>query len=342
MQRDPTDPQSYFAVAGIHWFPEPFYCVHHEPRYNPWHRVYVDKFEAALRAVPDCEDLRLPYWDILAPMPDWFFTPPFDSYIFQAAAGADYPIGHRTERYAQDEIAKKLNFYNVPEQIREAMNSPQWERFTGFIEGAHDGGHVSCGPSMRTPDIAAFDPLFWFFHCNWERMWWSWQKREAIWLDTPPFNELMPFENTAGQTIDTNPYVYEEIGDELFDDVAKPESGSIPLDRAFRLSAAPRLSIRVKAIARLRIEGSFVVHLFADGEDVARRAFFQARAPEKCVSCATRETVNIDFILDRATIADKRLEVRIETLAPNRVHPWVPLSEVGSPTINVRELLASE
>ena len=24
-------------------------------------------------------------------------------------------------------------------------------------------------------DIAAFDPLFWFFHCNWDRLWWQWQ-----------------------------------------------------------------------------------------------------------------------------------------------------------------------
>jgi hypothetical protein len=64
-----------------------------------------------------------------------------------------------------------------------------------------------------TPDIAAFDPIFWFFHCNWERLWWAWQMREQAttlaafrqtlenadtdWIDTPPFDELKPFQETT-------------------------------------------------------------------------------------------------------------------------------------------------
>ena len=35
MDRDPDDPNSYFALAGIHWYPTPIYCKHHEDRYNP-------------------------------------------------------------------------------------------------------------------------------------------------------------------------------------------------------------------------------------------------------------------------------------------------------------------
>lgn len=358
MQRDPTHPQSYYAVAGIHWFPEPFFCVHHDPRYNSWHRVYVDRFENALRSVPGCEDITLPYWDILAPIPDWLFAPPFDSYVLQAEAGPAYPAGHRTTRNPADQIAENLSRYPVSASIHEAMNSPQWESFTWWIERAHDNGHISCGGSMRTPDIASFDPLFWFFHCNWERLWWAWQKRyhadtlsgfratlgepeQGFWIDTPPFNELTPFSETADQTIDSTGYHYEEVGSELFDGMAAVVSGSVPIDRGFRLAPEPRLSIRVKGIARLKIEGSFVVHLLADGEEAARSAFFQGHAPERCVSCVEREKVDIDLIANRDAIAGKDLEIRIETLAPDRIDRWVPLSRLGSPTISVRELLTS-
>ncbi|MDQ2707547.1 MAG: tyrosinase family protein [Actinomycetota bacterium] len=34
---------------------------------------------------------------------------------------------------------------------------------------AHDAGHPACGTTMSTPDAAAFDPIFWFFHANWDR-----------------------------------------------------------------------------------------------------------------------------------------------------------------------------
>ena len=36
-----TNPNSYFALAAIHWLPAPdFYCMHHEPGFLPWHRAY--------------------------------------------------------------------------------------------------------------------------------------------------------------------------------------------------------------------------------------------------------------------------------------------------------------
>jgi hypothetical protein len=41
MAKEPSDPDSYFVQAGIHWLPAPLYCLHHENRYNPWHRSYL-------------------------------------------------------------------------------------------------------------------------------------------------------------------------------------------------------------------------------------------------------------------------------------------------------------
>ncbi len=358
MARDPNDAQSYFAVAGIHWFPEPSFCSHHEPRYNPWHRVYIDRFENALRSVPGCENTKLPYWDISASIPDWFFEPPFDSFSLPVGVDPDYPAGFKTQRFTKAKIEENLVGYKIAETIQEAMNSPVWERFAQFIEAAHDNGHVSIGPSMERPDVAAFEPIFWFFHCNWERMWWAWQKRHSAesltafrstisnpdqsWLDTSPFNDLEPFGVTADQTIDTSPYAYEEAANSLFHAEAVMKSGNVPIDRAFRLGVSPKLSVRVKGIERLRIKGSFVVHLLADGAVVARQAFFQAHSPEKCPNCVKQAKVNVDLIVERGAIQARHLEARLETLERDRIDKWIPLSQVGTPTINVRELLISE
>ncbi len=52
MARDPEDPNSYFALAGLHWLPKPgVWWRHHENAYNPWHRAFLMRLEDALRSV---------------------------------------------------------------------------------------------------------------------------------------------------------------------------------------------------------------------------------------------------------------------------------------------------
>jgi tyrosinase len=68
------DPRSFFALAGYHG--EPFrgpgatnpqfwggYCHHGNVLFPTWHRLYLLKLEEALRSVPGCQDVTLPYWD---------------------------------------------------------------------------------------------------------------------------------------------------------------------------------------------------------------------------------------------------------------------------------------
>ena len=70
----PGDPRSFFTLGGYHG--EPFrgpgktnaqywggYCHHGNVLFPTWHRVYLLKLEDALRSVPGCEDVTLPYWD---------------------------------------------------------------------------------------------------------------------------------------------------------------------------------------------------------------------------------------------------------------------------------------
>ena len=70
----PTDPHSFFVLGGFHG--EPFrgpgstdaawwggYCQHGTVLFPTWHRIYLLKLEEALRSIPGCESVSLPFWD---------------------------------------------------------------------------------------------------------------------------------------------------------------------------------------------------------------------------------------------------------------------------------------
>ena len=358
MQREPSDETSYFALAGIHWFPEPAFCVHHELKYNPWHRVFIDRFEAALRTVPGCEGICLPYWDITKRPPDWLFAPPFDSYELQADATEDYPKGTRTAHFTADKIIANVQAVQIPAIIRRALNNRTFEGFSKWIEDAHDNGHGSCGPSMSSTDIAAFDPLFWFFHGNWERLWWVWQVRfgagtmpgflasfgdvdDADWLEAG-LNDLPGFAELANSTIAIDSYRYEAAPLDMMGDVISEPSGNTEAFRTFSLREPKELSIRIKGIDRLKIPGSFRIRLLADNVEVAQSFFFQSTKPEKCPNCALRPLVNVDFVVERERIADRKLRLEIVRETPAGDKQLLDIETLGSPTINVRQLLQGD
>jgi tyrosinase len=77
-QLPPEDPNSFFMIAGYHG--EPFrgagwgnssfwggYCNHGNVLFPTWHRAYVLRLEDALRSIPGCADVTLPYWDETSP-----------------------------------------------------------------------------------------------------------------------------------------------------------------------------------------------------------------------------------------------------------------------------------
>ena len=74
---EPNHPNSFYCIAGFHGLPFRGpgtttekdwwggYCHHRDVLFPLWHRVYVLRLENALRSVPGCENVRLPYWDEL-------------------------------------------------------------------------------------------------------------------------------------------------------------------------------------------------------------------------------------------------------------------------------------
>lgn len=59
----PSDhPNSLFTLGGYHGVPGG-YCNHGNVLFPTWHRAYLLKVENALRSIPGCEAVTLPYWD---------------------------------------------------------------------------------------------------------------------------------------------------------------------------------------------------------------------------------------------------------------------------------------
>ena len=357
-QRNPDDSNSYFTLAGIHWLPAhpQLFCLHHENRYNPWHRTYLNVFEDALRTVPGCEDVTLPYWDITSRIPDFLYAPPFDAYTLPRGIGGGFEAGYVTTRDSADQVEANVSEAGIPGQITEALGKSVWSQFNTGIIKAHDNGHGATGDTLRQQDVAAYDPLFWFFHANLDRLWWKWQQAlnattlngflstvtgSTDWLRTQPFNSIPPFPETADQTIDLTArgIDYEHPPAEPAPPFADAGVGSLAAAALRGLAPSRRTSIRVKEIDRLNIPGSFRVVVRAGDDIVARQVFFQARNPRACGACVRQGKVNIDLEADVDQLVDKRLRVEIQPLWPNAMGSTFPLSSAGNPTVNVRLLL---
>jgi tyrosinase len=371
MAKDPSDPNSYFVQAGYHWLPAPLYCLHHVPGYNPWHRAYMLNFENALRSVPGCEQVTLPYWDITKPFPEVLKAPPFDSYTLPQDIGEGYNMGYVTQRYSYPTIQQNLLTFSVVEDLERALTKTDWEDFHGYWSGApyntiiaaHDGGHGSIGPTMADQSVAAYDPVFWFFHANWDRLWWEWQKKmgatnlngllstinKATDLNSyniftvPVLQALAPFTTLP---INLNSVTVIDSVNSLDVDYTSPEiqpgvlasapktSRSAPVDRGVSINPQ-RATVTVDGVNRLSIPGSFAVHLFKDGQRVASRFLFQPNEPDKCETCVQNAIAHFDFDLPLEEVSGGELHVEVEPVNTNFVGPRFPSKLMGQPRISV-------
>ncbi|MCC0044918.1 MAG: tyrosinase family protein [Brucellaceae bacterium] len=362
MALDPSDSDSYFALAGLHWYPAPTLCQHHVDKYNPWHRAYLLRFEDALRKVEGCENVTLPYWDITKPPADFLFKAPFSSYKLPRDIHPAYPAGYETSRFTRSRIVKNVAAEDIADKIDHAMIQTTWGDFSSYtsdgIEAAHDHGHGAVGETLSTPDAAAFDPIFWFFHSNWDRLWWEWQKRlqattywtfrstiqgSTVFLE-PPFDDLRPFAQTSSQTIDSIAlgvgYELQQSGAESLVAMQNRTVGSLAAGEVMAIHDDSLTSIRLKGIDRTKIPGSFRAELKADGKKVAHRIFFQSTQPQTCENCRKNALINLDFRVPLKAIRNKRLDVEIHTLVTQEgLGSRFPLHSCGNPTLNARLLL---
>lgn len=381
LDADPDDVNSYFYQAGTHWLPGRngrFFCQHHAPGYNPWHRAYLFSFENALRSVPGCENVTLPYWDITKPIPDVLKQAPFDKYVLPKDIGLGYNKGYTTTRYSDQQTHDLMLQYGVVDDLNNAMVQTDWEDFHGYftpgsgnnaIIAAHDGGHVSIGDTMAVQNVASFDPIFWFFHANWDRLFWKWQKS----MQATTLNGLL---STINQTTDlysyqifTNPILgkLDPFTDAppnlttvaIIDSVttldvdyaepasAKPMNFQVKTQLASSAAASTTVhtdtvNVRVGNLNRLKIPGSFSVHLMQDGKRLASKAFFQPNEADKCEKCVGNAIVNFDFKLPLEVVSKGKLSVWVEPVDKSVVGERFPNKLMGNPTLEAQFLLSTE
>ncbi|MDY6782081.1 MAG: tyrosinase family protein [Cyanobacteriota bacterium] len=296
--------------------------------------------------------------------------------------------GTTTERYPQFwEIPgftpEKVEKYRtlVNQYIGNAYNAPKFHEYNGIkdykydstngaIIKAHDFGHNGCGPTLTNQDIAAFDPMFWFFHCNWDRLWWKWQvARKAT--DLESFQKTLHENDDRRWLLDPQMSISDPFGEKNSDSInitqlgiayMKPEPVSKGVENiALPIAMAPswrarneghsknsilkitrenldRVSLRVKGINRIKVPGSFWVVLYLGGEEVGRDAFFQSTFSGNCENCVAQAKVDFDFVFERSHLADangdpKEIEVQVVSAITGEV---MPFEAIGNPTINIR------
>jgi tyrosinase len=404
----PNDhPNSFYTLGGIHWYPGNTYCEHHVQPFLAWHRAYLIQFENALRSIPGCENVTLPYWDISDDhYPEIFSEAPFNTYKVPTEFLVQYPdeAGNDPKPFTADGTIKRYKpaTYNNSKwgKFRDATHDsknphkidldklvhfPSWNAFNGLdtsgnylgtlesLMNAHDTVHVINGLTTLSQDVTGFEPVFWLFHANWDRMMWQWQQLHNAttvegfkqnvkaagdntdWIDGVGLNIMDPFTETLGltldQTIDLNSLGINYFGLAL--PLTKPEifaPAEMSLHRRvnkgqsnkneFAMSNMSHVSLRVKDVDRLKIPGAFTVSLYLGGELLQTKVFFQATKPGDCANCVKQAFVSFDFEFENERLqkADGKVKVEIQLSRENADgnRPVISFKEIGNPTINIR------
>jgi tyrosinase len=193
----PDDFNSFFVIGGYHG--EPFrgagwenpswwggYCNHGNVFFPTWHRTYLARLENALRSIPGCEEVALPYWDetddetrahgLLGIFLTKVFqldgktiANPLYSYKFNAAVfdnlspfpDADYskPKGYQTLRYPYSGLMgpadiKATEVHNahidsLPEATINKYLNENVQNWLGFSIENHDGQVIYTGTRKK-------------------------------------------------------------------------------------------------------------------------------------------------------------------------------------------------
>jgi tyrosinase len=203
-ERHADQPLSWEYQAAIHGIPSgsgqrPLYnqCQHAQWFFLPWHRMYVLRFEAIVRAAVEAaggpSDWALPYWnyslggkDATLPIP--FRDPEVNGkanslYVQQRRPGLNEGQYTLHEKATSPRAALARPHFVGSAEFGGGENVPSHQRAgkTGRIEETpHNDVHVEIGGPypgwMSYPETAAKDPIFWLHHTNIDRLWQVWNE----------------------------------------------------------------------------------------------------------------------------------------------------------------------
>lgn len=135
--------------------------MHSNPRFLPWHRIYLLRMEELLQMVDPT--VCIPYWNssVEQAFPSWLlgFTPT-----------VNLLNGPHT-------VTRNIGGAILPNAaaVAAVMGNGTFNTFAQALEGVHDSGHVWVGGSMGIIPTAPADPVFWMHHAEIDRIWAEWQ-----------------------------------------------------------------------------------------------------------------------------------------------------------------------
>lgn len=135
--------------------------MHSNPRFLPWHRIYLLRMEELLQMVDPT--VCIPYWNssVEQAFPSWLlgFTP-----TVNLVGGL-----HTVTRNIGGAILPNAA------AVAAVMGNGTFNTFAPALEGIHNSGHVWVGGSMLGFATAPADPVFWMHHAEIDRIWAEWQ-----------------------------------------------------------------------------------------------------------------------------------------------------------------------
>ena len=136
--------------------------MHGNPRFLPWHRIYLLRMEELLMSVDPT--VCIPYWKSSEEQafPSWLigFTPTVN------LMGGPHTVTRNIGAFA---------FLPTAADVAAAMANGTFNAFASALEGIHNSGHVWVDGSMGMIATAPCDPVFWMHHAEIDRIWAQWQ-----------------------------------------------------------------------------------------------------------------------------------------------------------------------
>ncbi|MGE0464771.1 MAG: tyrosinase family protein [Vicinamibacterales bacterium] len=139
---------------------------HGNPRFLPWHRIYLLRLEELLMMVDP--SVCIPYWKSSEEQafPSWLpgFTPTVN------LASGPHTVTRNIGAFA-----------TLPDatDVATVMANATFNPFGAALEGVHNSGHVWVGGTMQSIPTAPCDPVFWMHHAEIDRIWSVWQASHA-------------------------------------------------------------------------------------------------------------------------------------------------------------------
>jgi tyrosinase len=210
----PLDDRGYQYFAGWHGVPLGL-CRHHQPLFLPWHRQYLYYFELALQRAVSGVSLAWWDWTVDREIPPAYNEPQIGSEpnpLFEAPiqAGSAQPEWPTHTSRAPGTFSEQAELPTVA-AYEHATAATNFNDFNSRITQVHDEVHMWVMGTMRDPDWAAYDPIFWAHHTMIDRAWALWQIANPGL--NPPSNlldaKLEPKGMTVRETLDINQLGYD-------------------------------------------------------------------------------------------------------------------------------------